>query len=1339
MRIELDDKFIEFPDDAPREKVEAYMRDNYNMTVTFEGENDTERDVRGGLMDMASGFMSWAASGDTPPAALGKGFIASPIVSAKNMMDATVAEAEFASADGSLSRDRLLEIWFDAEIGIKQKLFKTFVPYAVSKSLYQAKPTYEFGRYSNIDEAVKNSAQWVSDLADNLLKEKFFETKHKFAFDLGAGMGSLIQSVGLLSLTKNPAIVTAAFGYMQKGSMYSEAKKKGMDDYTNAVLSDVFGLIEGSLEALGAGAIVNKIKGNNPLWVGLKGGLTEFITETLQQGGEETLANLTGLREESVGQIVQTALYSGLIGFITGSGAGGYRAIMDRKNIKQKLITEFKITETQAETIMKGLYDKANTPIKNEMAKIADEMMSEIAKQTGVEIDQTNEGVPLDVENPISVDLNFIPDSEAIVEGTQQGEDSTYQLSDIVDQMKAMTEAVNAIPESMEKEQLLGTLSRLSEEGNVKRRIKETTEPKKKTVTIDEQKLTNIVMRRMSQAARSAFREAKRLTKQALSNKIKEKKESIDGLQKDAIRYAKAFMPRAIRGDVLAKIASLKTQNQFDKLLEYMDEKVTQYEKKRLDARIKKAVKAVEKSTTIPDDFKEAILSIARMINVRQPIPDKDVDLFKMLKKQAEEEGRVVNISEEDESLLNKKDLKNLSLEEAKRVYELMNQIAHLGRTMNKFVKAVDKQRVDDVVNDMYQATGVEEGGDRQEFEGKKKGKKEYLNWAIAGLTKIEFLLNDLDGGKVGVFTKNIYNRMLEAHKVNTVINEMDFAKINDILEEYRRNNDPLKMFDQVYDFKGQKISKNAIMAMYANSLNEHNLETLLNGYKITPIELQEVLSNLTEDDRVYVEKTIEVLRAKATLIAATLKELTGENMEFVENYFPLVFKGDTYTDLDEDKMKYMMGQISVGSKFTESRIKKASSKPIDLDFYGVSMGHLRRVNFFISSAVAAQDVRVLLNNKRFQALIEQTKGVDFMKSLREVAAHTFRPNLTVAQGMTKEGYSFLNMLKNVATAGALGVNPIVSLAQFGSITQAIPEIGLRNLLEGMDEFFSNPMDISEVIEAMSVELKFRADSLDNTIREFMETGQAKRLLKGKSLNKSALFTWIHFVDGITVRSVWWAEFKRQMKETNGNREFSAEAADRVVRKTQPMMTAKDMPALMQRGNVWKLITPFFSHFSTTGNLWGEAIRNIATGRKDWRYGLMALLMYYLVPALYSAVIKAGGTPKGEDVKRALIGYAAAPVPLLRDAISYKMGLPGIPSYGRALKEILDITNVVKPNRTFGSKGKDVIESLGFSGFLGPFPSLAAGRAFEGIVDILSGRTTDLRRIIFSKYALHEE
>ena len=165
--------------------------------------------------------------------------------------------------------------------------------------------------------------------------------KDGFIYDLASGGASLLFAIGLFAITKSPAAAAEFFGAYQYQSLYEEGIDNGYSPIKARAIGVIGGAAEGVLEGVGLHMLIETMVARRSLAKILKAALVEFTQEASQQGFEEMLATVTGMREQGIGQILNNVFYAGVIGAILGGGSATvsnvfYKQISD--NATQALI-----------------------------------------------------------------------------------------------------------------------------------------------------------------------------------------------------------------------------------------------------------------------------------------------------------------------------------------------------------------------------------------------------------------------------------------------------------------------------------------------------------------------------------------------------------------------------------------------------------------------------------------------------------------------------------------------------------------------------------------------------------------------------------------------------------------------------------------------------------------------------------------------------------------------------------------------------------------------------------------------------------------------------------------
>lgn len=171
--------------------------------------------------------------------------------------------------------------------------------------------------------------------------------KDGFIYDLVGGAASLLYAIGATVVTKSPAAAAEAFGAYQYQSLYEEGIEKGFSPIKARSIGVAGGAAEGALELVGLHVLIETLAARKSFAKILKSAATEFIQESSQQSAEEILATTSGMRTESVSEILANVGYAGLIGALIGGGTAG----ISNTRFVQKMISD----SATKELISKGV------------------------------------------------------------------------------------------------------------------------------------------------------------------------------------------------------------------------------------------------------------------------------------------------------------------------------------------------------------------------------------------------------------------------------------------------------------------------------------------------------------------------------------------------------------------------------------------------------------------------------------------------------------------------------------------------------------------------------------------------------------------------------------------------------------------------------------------------------------------------------------------------------------------------------------------------------------------------------------------------------------------------
>ena len=1156
------------------------------------------------------------------------------------------------------------------------------------------------GKYTNIDDMVADAGKLVQDMANTALEFKPYAPENKLVGDIGGGMASM----GLAILSKNPALASTMFGAITKGQTWQELKTKDWSDQEALAVADLSAIVTVASEYASLDFIMNKVNGSNALYTGGISAISEFVQEFIENKAIGNLSKIVGASDKSWEAITKEALYSGFIATFSGGGFGAFKSMMNTSNMSTRL-KDLGVPADKVDTAIKGLFSASKKHREDALVTVYNETI-------GKTLEDAKPAIPVADE---VAEFNEITKEPVDIKISDEVKDDVKAEAEIVTKLKAVTELINATnsdaPSSLVKQRdaMVEVLEGLVNEDNtvdkdIKKKIKKATTTEKSKVELTEQQLLSLVLRAQS------------------------------------------------KGATVGQKAALVKFN--EKMAEVKAEKVKGLKIKA----VKKIIDRAVKSKNIDPVYQQVLSNIGKQ--QKQSERAKKAEQIRELYEQAEAEGFDVVVPEKALSDYGSIDMENMTVEQVDALYAIVTKMNKLGRMKNKLLTGKATDTLDSVTTDIEQSivdSGVDINEQLTKQERVKKGldKPNKLGEILQGidmaLSKLEFMAQKLDGDvQEGAAWRALYQPLYDASNAQFIIHNNDMANIKNNIE---KNGITADVINKKHEVAGESYTTEQIMAMYANSKNADNTNRLLEGHDITEAQMNEAIGKLSSKEKAFVDEVISIIQAKGELLQGVSYEVEGEIMDLVENYFPIVYKGSVETKAKSaSDFDYMKNTIGLGQGFKKKRTE-GTGQPLNLDFMHVAINHIEKVNHYVTHAAAIQDIKRVLAQDTTQGAIKAALGKDAVQVLRDHIKNVANPSGQFSSFTGQKATRFLEAMKNNVTAAVLGLNPVTAMVQFLSYGQTVNELGVAASSRGLNEFIADMGPILDFMRANSAQMENRDQSLDREIRDAWNAMQAQKLLQGKTHTKDLFFALIKGVDNFTVGATWWSAFQEKMDETEGNKEASISYADRIVRTTQPMMTAKDMPAIAQKGSGLRFLVSFYSAFSTTYNILSKTGRRLRVGSDDWKKKLatafQTLLLTIIAPALTGEFIKSAGQAELKDYAIAPAKFLGATVPFLGSALYAATSFGGssfpfMKAIEAPIKGAVDTSKVGLKSlkdgqlslRDAGKIAKSTVDAIGYS--TGMLPANTIGKAIMGAIDLQEGKTTNPLRLFITKHALRE-
>lgn len=565
----------------------------------------------------------------------------------------------------------------------------------------------------------------------------------------------------------------------------------------------------------------------------------------------------------------------------------------------------------------------------------------------------------------------------------------------------------------------------------------------------------------------------------------------------------------------------------------------------------------------------------------------------------------------------------------------------------------------------------------------------DYMN----GLLKPEVLLSIL-GGKDGGFIKYIYRVLFKAAEAEEIAREKEAAAQKALYKSFYTQqelramvNDPVmvegpdgtKVKLQIGD--DTDITKENLICMALNWGNEANRARLVVGLfdcendaelAERQEELMGILSNtLTEKDWQFVQAMWDHINTFATPVSEVLEKSIGVPLDRVKadaftvdlpdgtqlnmagGYYPIVkdsSKSSRQSEFDQLEEAKAVGGVSVfgtGMSATKARADNLflNQGPLKLTL-DVASKHITAQIHLIHAKMAVRDAYKVLNDKTIKEMIRRTCGEGTVKSMNEWVLNCWAPPVRPHSWYE----SMAAQLRSKTVGAIMGYRVSTALLNLANVVYMAQEIGTKNALAAMADFYQHPFRNRQQILDVSVFMRNRATNMDRDLGAQEEQLLKRHNMVGNAIDKATggkseemrylMDKYANWLIEQTDMLVSMPLYQWQYKETYSQQiqdgvpeEQAREAANfeatRRVTKVFGSSRALDTSAVQRSKNeIVKLITPFFTFANTMMNaVWshyyeGKYTADKKTFRRRYAAFTRAILFNFVLGALVETMLR---------------------------------------------------------------------------------------------------------------------
>lgn len=776
-------------------------------------------------------------------------------------------------------------------------------------------------------------------------------------------------------------------------------------------------------------------------------------------------------------------------------------------------------------------------------------------------------------------------------------------------------------------------------------------------------------------------------------------------------------------------------------------EKARQYFRKFDAASVRKAVNPT---------FTDQIDALLERYEFRR-ISDKDLDRRLSLAdwvKQQEDAGTEPDIPKRLLDGIDRKNYREMTVEELRGLVDTVKQIEHLGRLKNKLLTAKTDREYKAIRDEI--AASVLENGQGREADTRTpttnmgrfmQGIRTFGSAHIKAATWARIMDGGKDGGPVWEYIIRPANAAADFETQRRADATQALTDIMAPVMAGGKMGGKGRYFASV----GRSLNRESIFTMALNTGNASNLQRLLGGEGWTIEQIKPVLETLSKSDWDAVQAVWDFFESMRPEIAAKERRVFGKEPSWIEptpvvtkhgtyrgGYFPVIYdaaasaRAEENADAESAKamLKGAHNAATTRRSFTKSRVEEVVGRPLVLTLQGMYRG----VNDVIHDLAWHEwliDTNRLLRSDTIDKAMRGTYGPLAVRQFK-----TWREAIAVGDSAASEAIDTgLGRLRQGVSMAGLSYNVVSALIQPLGITQSITRIGAKWVGVGLKQYIASPIKTTRMVHELS---EFMANRSRTRFRELNELRNRIEAADGGAMEAFKRHGWWMMLrmQQTVDMPTWMGAYEKAMAE-DGDESRAIALADQAVKDAQGSGLTMDLSAIERGGQAAKLFTVFYSFMNTTLNL-AAASKMTRTSRVKF---VTDLLLLTVIPAVLMVIVKDALVPgdDGEDDEAFYKKMAAATLDnmlglfvLGREVAMAAKLATGLEDFGdyrgpAGLRVISDATGLAKQVGQLWEGGEldDAFRksAVNLVGSLFGLPAAQINRTWTGTEAIIEGKT----------------
>lgn len=557
---------------------------------------------------------------------------------------------------------------------------------------------------------------------------------------------------------------------------------------------------------------------------------------------------------------------------------------------------------------------------------------------------------------------------------------------------------------------------------------------------------------------------------------------------------------------------------------------------------------------------------------------------------------------------LNQKPISDFTVEELAEIADAIDLLVKRGKLKRKLSLAQKArkrtEKLTEMVTNITKGKPLEADTQPKVFSTTKEGLvKPKIQAARAWTLRPSRLFDMLDGrksfsGPVHNFFVDTTNRLVDA-KWRAIDTRTDAGKA-----KQKELGITPHTLTKVREVNGTRYTVDEMIDIYAKSKNKLAKLAILYGNNLTEPDIDAVIANLTEQEKVWGDYIIEDYARNYSRLRGTVIEIENRDMGSEENYTPIRRTEIDYSTHTEEIVDAILRKENLRKAYAErgftirrKNIPSEFQRPVQLGVTKMWFEQVAKQEEYMHLAAHIKDMHRVRENREFSQAVQKHFGKEFNKVIKDYVNRVANPNVYRTFNSIER---MSRLLRQNAAVAYLAYNMVTMAKQLPSVMLYIADAGPTYLLASAAKFTANPMKMIQEVRELDPQVKHKSIE-----RELEELKQARGTVVTQLIARvgDVGMQGIHLIDTVA-RTIGWDAVYSKAKALGKSEDEAIRLAQNATLRTQPAAAAKDLPALYATSEFINWFTMFTNQLNQIYNI---ATYDIPSYIKNKEYGAAAL------------------------------------------------------------------------------------------------------------------------------------